>query len=112
MQSLLFAFFRFARIHPFHSRVPTFSLLLALGLLRAASGNEPTDNSQPAPEEKSLNGTWLAQSAMRDDHGLLGWVWMSRFVVSGNSFDISHVYDASKDIHLRGIFALHGEANP
>lgn len=82
------------------------TVFLAIGLSGGAAANEPVANARVTSATNQLEGVWLADSAMRGDRGFLSWVWTSQFVVKGNSFDISHVYDASKDLHLRGTFSF------
>lgn len=88
------------------------AMFLAIGLSDKAFANEPPTNAGPTSATNRLEGVWLAESAMRGDHGLLSWVWTSEFVIKGNSFDISHVYDASKDLHVRGTFSFPRKHNP
>ena len=88
------------------------TLVLAIGLFTKLSANESIAKAATAWDTNPLEGVWLADSAMSGDRGLLGWVWTSKFVVKGNSFDISHVYDASKDLHLHGTFSLPPKGSP
>lgn len=68
-------------------------LIFAFAVIVGLSINASTARAEKVSKPLQLDGLWVAKSAMAvgGKRGMLDWVWTSRFAISGNRFDISHV---------------------
>ena len=74
-------------------------------------GNQPR---KPVVTRKTdatrLAGTWIFDAAFQNGYNLLGQVWTSSLIVTGDSFALKKYMDQSKD--LTGVFVLDPTASP